>query len=551
MAAFPAANPVAYQTYATPMAGEKRKRSAVVNKSELADQYDTIPEPRAKKSCADTEEYNPKNMANMCFSAYALRLHKAALPTPTEDLAEDFRQDLFEMFTHAHTKRNFEQGTAARHVIPRLAGNPNSTRTDKDRLVRDFIEHYRSVRKDLEAIEKLYLSDKPANDEFIATMRSHVAGLHKSLADAAKWRGILRYTPLSKACLNWLIWSIAYRKPYQLLDDLINYINDVNDWLTIPPPEMDLHPDIRAAMKTLKAARLRKKAEEQLHQQNEKERDLERREEKNCGLRPKKHSSGQTSKPKEAKQQLKELEDATRERVAEYAAANVEREDAYQTQMFRNADEVEKLKIRLSEVNAQSEVQEAALLAAKSQTEFREAALSTANARIGKLETELFAAKAQNDEIYSMLQPFVPTSGSPDPMPMEGIEPESARSSTSGTVGFLKPGLWDQTQPIQFSAQHFADFDTSYFNGPEQMNDDSIVEEAILNHVPDLIEIAKRNPFIAQFLGEKLKQALSKKKAYARTATKIAHMPTRLANTSSGATAYWGTVVRSVMTPPF
>ncbi|KAI2478492.1 hypothetical protein Ptr902_10105 [Pyrenophora tritici-repentis] len=83
------------------------------------------------------------------------------------------------------------------------------------------------------------------------------------------------------------------------------------------------------------------------------------------------------------------------------------------------------------------------------------------------------------------------------------------------------------------------------------MNDDSIVEKAILNHVPDLIEIAKRNPFIAQFLGEKLKQALSKKKAYARTATKIAHMPTRLANTSSGATAYWGTVVRSVMTPPF
>ncbi|CAA9965980.1 ERM multi-domain protein [Pyrenophora teres f. maculata] len=519
------------------MAGEKKKRAAPIDKSEPADQNDVIRKPRAKKSRAGTDKYNPKYMAKMCFSAYALRLHEAALPVHTEDVAEDFRQDLLEIFTHAHTKGNFKQGTAARHMIPRLAGNANSTRAEKDTIVKVFVEHYNGVRKDLEAIDELYNSDKSVNDEFVTTMRTHVAGLHKALAGGAKWRGILPYTPLPMECLTWLSWSIAGRKPYQLLGDLISYIEDVKNWLTIPPPKMELHPDVRASIKeTLRkenghdteekaekavdpppepqpdaeaVARLREKVEEQMRQQKEKEGHLERREKdlrveaKRMGLQKEKlqeqekHSQEALQranvKTEEAKQQIKELQDAAAKQSAEEiarqqkdAAAATEREDAYKKQMALNAKEVSELQAALSAAKAQIEVYEAKA-AANPPTHFGGLNISTVSSVGSNNTTNKSIFQPQNSfgnyigsngyhqPFFNMVNSHVP--GSPDPLPMEDIRnlPIEAEQSTKfGTIVFPRPGIWDQTQPIQFASNGFS---KSRLYDPTQP-----IEFAPLNH---------------------------------------------------------------------
>ncbi|RMZ68852.1 hypothetical protein GMOD_00002731 [Pyrenophora seminiperda CCB06] len=340
----------------------------------------------------------------MCLSAYALRLHEAALPAYAEHIVEDFRQDLLDMFTYAHTKGTFKQGTAARHMVPRLTGNPPWTRDEKDSLVRDFIEHYNDVRQHLDAIDVLYNSNNPINNDFITAMRNRVSGLHNSLAGGAKWRSILPYTPLPMECLTWLTWSIAGRKPYQLLGDLVSYIEDVKNWLTIPTPTMDLHPDVRASVKkaleqelekdskdkATKAhanpppethidveavAKLQKQVAQQLRQQKEQVKDIERRERdlrveaarlslQNEKAKEQEKLSQEAVKRAEAmaekaQHQIKELEDAaTQQRAQEIvrhqreAVAATEREDAYRKQMALNAKEVADLQAALSAAEA-------------------------------------------------------------------------------------------------------------------------------------------------------------------------------------------------------
>ena len=350
-------------------------------------------------------------MAKMCFGAYASRLHEAALPAHTEDVAEDFRQDLLDLFTHAHTKRTFKQSTAARHMIPRLTGNPPWTRAEKISLVKDFVAHYSGVREDLEAIDELYNSDRPVNHDFITAMRNRVVGLHSSLAGGTKWRGIMPYTPLPMECLTWLSWSIAGRKPYQLLGDLISHVEDVKNWLVIPPLNMELYPDVRVSMKerlkkeietvtkakaekadigpspenhadTKAVARLQEKIAEQLRRQKEQEKDIERRERdmrveanrlrlQNEKLQEQEKLSQEAiqrvdARVEEAKHRIKVLEDAAAKQSAEEskrqqkdAATATEREDAYKQQMALNAKEIADLQVALSAAKAQIAIHEA------------------------------------------------------------------------------------------------------------------------------------------------------------------------------------------------
>ncbi|KAL6154083.1 hypothetical protein ACJQWK_01895 [Exserohilum turcicum] len=224
-----------YQTYANPMPSAKRKQITPLNHSDLSGYYDH-PSFCSKKARYDKDSYNPKYMADMCFNQ-----HKSCLPTLDiagypHHVEQDYRQDLLVMFTHARSKGYFRPDTAARHMIPRLAGLAPRTRADKMALVHDFISHYNSVRCDVLFIQDLMSGDSQFDLDFVTTTRTCIATLHMTLAKGTKWRTIMPYTPLPTACLSVLTGFVQHPKHCELLSDLTDSVQDIKSWLSIPSP---------------------------------------------------------------------------------------------------------------------------------------------------------------------------------------------------------------------------------------------------------------------------------------------------------------------------
>jgi hypothetical protein len=197
---------------------------------------------------SNTHQY----MARLCFGAHTLRLQAAGITGYTSHAEEDYRQDLTAMFAHAHFKGFFRPGTAARHVIPRLASITPRSNKDKAALVDDFTKHYDTVQSDLLFIQDIVTVDRQLDLDSIASIRNCLAGLHMTLVKGVKWRTIMPYTPLPKACLPMLRNFINRPKHCHLIGDLTHSVVDVESWLSLPPPCIEFSARLKASvMETL------------------------------------------------------------------------------------------------------------------------------------------------------------------------------------------------------------------------------------------------------------------------------------------------------------
>ncbi|KAI4939110.1 uncharacterized protein J4E92_000393 [Alternaria infectoria] len=376
MAHSSAANSPGYQTYAVPLAGGKRKRATANNQSESAEPNATPIAARSKRSRPNEKEYNAKYMAEMCFSAYKARLHIAGYSQYTADVANDWREDLVELFSHAALKGTIKQNAAARHVIPRLTTLIPHKNQKKGALVKDFAKHYETVRNDMMVIDRVMGNGFKVNEQSIVEVRECLNGLHYILAKGEQWRNVMPYTPLPMYRLGALRDLIKYSRPHHHLGDLVTNIEEMEGWLSPPPASFSFPPgSIDETMETLqkatedkiartsigpdaqqmaeyraqKAEALRLQKEEQARQQ-EKERldEVQRVQAERDQLKQRIKSLEMTAAKERAQESVK--------KVAE-AAATAQRDKSYQDQIAQQTTEINKLKNDLSNLSAKQAAQ--------------------------------------------------------------------------------------------------------------------------------------------------------------------------------------------------
>ncbi|KAI4937912.1 hypothetical protein J4E85_000349 [Alternaria conjuncta] len=371
MAHSSAANGPGYQTYAVPLAGGKRKRATANSQSESAEPNATPIAAPSKRSRPNEKEYNAKYMAETCFSAYKARLHIAGYSQYTADVANDWREDLVELFSHAALKGTMKQDAAARHVIPRLTTLIPQKNEKKGALVKEFAKHYQTVRNDMMVIDRVIGNGSKVDEQSIVEARECINGLHHILAKGEQWRNVMPYTPLPTYRLRALRDLMKYSRPHHLLGDLITNIEDMEGWLSPPPASFNfptgsidetmetlqkatedkiaktsIGPDAHqmAEYRAQKAEALRLQKEEQIRQQEKERHDEVQR--------------VQTERD-QLKQQIKSLEmTAAKERAQESVkkvaevAATAQREKSYKDQIAQQTTEINRLKTDLANLSA-------------------------------------------------------------------------------------------------------------------------------------------------------------------------------------------------------
>ncbi|KAF5853862.1 hypothetical protein GGP41_006655 [Bipolaris sorokiniana] len=189
-----------------------------------------------KRKLQDSLYDSVSYMARMCFGAHILRQQEAGITDYTSHAQQDYQQDLTCMFAYAQSKGYFRKGTAARHLIPRLANITPRSRHDKIALVDEFVQHYESVQCDLLFIKDIITVNPQVDLDVVTTIGDCLSALHLSLAKGVKWRTIMPYTPLPKACLPMLRDFIANPKHFRFLGNLTHTVVDLETWLNPPPP---------------------------------------------------------------------------------------------------------------------------------------------------------------------------------------------------------------------------------------------------------------------------------------------------------------------------
>ncbi|KAL1799546.1 hypothetical protein ACET3X_003583 [Alternaria dauci] len=482
MAHFPAANCAGYQTYAHPLAGGKRKRTSTSDDSESAERDATSLPVRSKKSHDNKDEYNPKYMAEMCFSAYKVRLHEAGFQQYTVDVANEWREDLVEMFTHAALKGFIKQDAVARHMVPRLVLLHPRNNEDKTELVKDFAKHYENVRRDLMIIDKVMLS---GDEDSIAEVRECLCGLHNALSKGARWRGLLPYTPLPLPLhrLRALRNLIEYSQPYQFLRHLVAEIDDIEDWLSFSPASLNISifPTglVNAVKETLQQATEEKilktsigpnaqdmaeYRERKTEQQRLEREEQARRQERACAEKLQKIEAEQV----QMKKYIKSLElAATNERAQETAKKNLEaaaiaaREQSYQDQISRNTTEIRRLNAELDKLaggqaqKIQPKVTSAALLPVGSgqldaSVGSSFSSVQTANSSVYQPQSSLGTSfgSSMGGSSYAQPNSFERTSSQrtlqDDGLPMEDVQrigPSPQHPTTSHEIGLWGPQI--------------------------------------------------------------------------------------------------------------
>ncbi|KAI4949261.1 hypothetical protein J4E91_004999 [Alternaria rosae] len=441
MAHSSAVNRPGYQTYAVPLPGGKRKRAAANSQSESAEHNATPMAARSKRSRPNQDEYNAKYMAEMCFSAYKARLHMAGYTQYTADVANEWREDLVEMFSHAALKGTIKQNAAARHVVPRLTTLIPRRNEKKDELAKDFAKHYETVRNDMMVIDRVMGNGFKVDERSIIEVRECINGLHYFLAKGEQWRNVMPYTPLPIYRLRALRDLIKYSRPHHLLGDLVTNVEDMEGWLS-PPPASFAFPtgSIDETMDTLqkvtedkiaktsigpyaqqmadyraqKAEVLRLQKEEQVRQQ-----EKERLEEVQRGQ----------AEREQLKQRIKSLETtAAEERAQESmkkaveAAATAQREKSYRNQIVQNATEINRLKPDLAN------------LAAKQGTQDKPEATSKSSPPVvsGQIGTSISSSFSSNQ-----------TANNGSFQPQSSLGTSFGSSMNGGSYG--QPGSFDQT----------------------------------------------------------------------------------------------------------
>ncbi|CAN9351812.1 unnamed protein product [Alternaria alternata] len=481
MAHFDTANIASYQTYARPLAA------------------------RSTKNRDNKDKYNPKYMAEMCFSAYKVRLHEAGLQQYTIDVANDWREDLVEMFSHAALKGAIKQDAVARHMVPRLVLLLPRNNEGKKELVKNFAKHYEDVRHDMMVIGKIMLS---GDEDSIAEVRECLYGLHKALAEGARWRTILPYLPLPLPLhrLRALRNLIEYSQPYQFLRHLVTEIDDIEGWLTFLPVSLNtsIFPSelVNSVKETLQqvtedrivktsigpnAQEMAEYREQKARRQHLEKEEQTRQQEQVRAEKLQKIEAEQIKMKKDIK--LLELA-VMKERAQEIAkkhseaAALAEREKSYQDQISLNTTDIKRLNAKIDGL--------AGLQAQKMQPKVTSTPLSpidsvqlstsmgssfssnqTANSSIyqpqSSLGTSFGSSFAQPGSFEQILHQCAPED---DGVPMDdvqGIGPSRQHPTKSDQVGIPGLGACIAGQPNTFGA-HISSGAPSQFLGLSNSN---------------------------------------------------------------------------------
>ncbi|CAN9231422.1 unnamed protein product [Alternaria sp. RS040] len=307
-------------------------------------------------------------MAEMCFSAYKVRLHEAGLQQYTIDVANDWREDLVEMFSHAALKGAIKQDAVARHMVPRLVLLLPRNNEEKKELVKDFAKHYEHVRRDMMVIDKTMLS---RDEDSIAEVRECLYGLHKALAEGERWRTILPYLPLPLPLhrLRALRNLIEYSRPYQFLRHLVTEIDDIEGWLTFLPASLDtsIFPSelVNAVKETLQqvtedkvvktsigpnAQEMAEYREQKARRQHLEKEEQARQQEQVRAEKLQKIEAEQTKMKKDIESlELAVMKERAQEIAKKHseAAALAEREKSYQDQISLNTTDIKRLNARI------------------------------------------------------------------------------------------------------------------------------------------------------------------------------------------------------------
>jgi len=315
-------------------------------------------------------------MAEMCFSAYKARLHIAGYSQYTADVANDWREDLVELFSHAALKGTIKQNAAARHVIPRLTTLIPQKNEKKGALVKDFAKHYETVRNDMIVIDRVMGNGFKVNAQSIVEVRECLNGLHYTLAKGEQWRNVMPYISLPIYRLRALRDLIKYSRSHHLLGDLVTNIEEMEGWLS-PPPASFIFPtgSIDETMETLRKATEDKIARTSIGP--DAQQMAEYRAQKAEALRLQKEERARQQEKQrleevqraqaereQLKQQIKSLEmTAAKERAQESvkkaakAAATAQREKSYQDQISQQTTEINRLKTDLANLSARQGAQ--------------------------------------------------------------------------------------------------------------------------------------------------------------------------------------------------
>ncbi|KAI4650922.1 hypothetical protein J4E93_003279 [Alternaria ventricosa] len=376
MAHSSAANRPGYQTYAVPLSGGKRKRATANSQSESAEPNATPIAARPKKSRPNEKEYNAKYMAEMCFSAYKARLHIAGYSQYTADVANDWREDLVELFSHAALKGSMKQDAAARHVIPRLTTLIPQNNEKKGALVKYFAKHYETVRNDMMVIDRVMVNGFKVDEQAIIEVRECLNGLYYILAKGEQWRTVMPYTPLPIYRLRALRDLIKYSRPHHLLSDLITNIEDMEGWLSPPPVSFNFPTaSINETMETLQKATEDKIVKTSIGPDAQQMAEYRAQKAESLRLQTEEQSRQQEkqrleefqraqAEREQLKQQIKSLETtAAKERAQESVkkaaetAATAQREKSYQDQIAQQTTEINRLKTDLTNLSAKQAAQ--------------------------------------------------------------------------------------------------------------------------------------------------------------------------------------------------
>jgi len=320
--------------------------------------------------------YNAKYMAEMCFSAYKARLHIAGYSQYTVDVANDWREDLVELFSHAALKGTMKQNAAARHVIPRLTTLIPQKNEKKGALVKDFSKHYEAVRNDMMVIDRVMGNGFKVNEQSIVEVRECLNGLHYILAKGEQWRNVMPYTPLPMYRLGALRDLIKYSLPHHLLGDLVTNIEEMEGWLSPPPASFNFPTgSIDETMEMLQKATEDKIARtsigpdaQQMAEYRAQKAEALRLQKEELACQQEKERLDEVQRVQaerdQLKQQIKSLEmTAAKERAQESvkkaaeAAATTQRDKSYQDQIAQNMIEINRLKTDLATLTAKQGAQ--------------------------------------------------------------------------------------------------------------------------------------------------------------------------------------------------
>jgi hypothetical protein len=183
-------------------------------------------------------------MAAMCRNAFETR-QRAENVTSRRHTGHDLQGTIEHFFEELHTGSTIRDVAGARRIIPLLSRTDkvSPVATEAMRLTEHFIIDYNYLRRGLHDVDVRMGKTYQTDQIFFDTLREIVRDLHNAFSKASMWYDILPYTALSLRGLRDLRSRIQHLRTYRPLTELSSSINEIEQWLSIPRPQLDFSSD--------------------------------------------------------------------------------------------------------------------------------------------------------------------------------------------------------------------------------------------------------------------------------------------------------------------